>query len=166
MVINITVIYITIIGKDYIMICASDFILNIHRITKLHESMLKTVCEEYGLTLIEAKVISFLHNNPGKDTAADISELRLLKKSNVSLAVEILFQKSMLDRKQDKTDRRKIHLSLTPKAAPVVRSIDSLWEKFQKEIFMGISENELKSFKSVNDKIEKNIIRIIGKDDK
>ena len=148
------------------MVCATDFLFNISRIVKLHESMLKSVCEEYNLTLIEAKVISFLHNNPGKDTAADIAELRMLQKSNVSQAVEILFQKSMISREQDKSDRRKIHLSLTPNSAPIVRSIDDLWEKFKKEIFMGISDEELESFENVNNKMQKNIIRIMGKDDK
>ena len=148
------------------MVCATDFLFNICRIVKLHESMLKSVCEEYNLTLIEAKVISFLHNNPGKDTAADIAELRMLQKSNVSQAVEILFQKSMISREQDKSDRRKIHLSLTPNSAPIVRSIDDLWEKFKKEIFMGISDEELESFENVNNKMQKNIIRIMGKDDK
>lgn len=148
------------------MVCATDFLFNISRIVKLHESMLKSVCEEYNLTLIEAKVISFLHNNPGRDTAADIAELRMLKKSNVSQAVEILFQKSMIKREQDKSDRRKIHLSLTPNSAPIVRSIDDLWEKFKKEIFMGISDEELESFENVNNKMQKNIIRIMGKDDK
>ena len=148
------------------MVCEADFLFNISRIVKLHESMLKSVCEEHSLTLIEAKVISFLHNNPGRDTAADIAELRMLKKSNVSQAVEILFQKSMISREQDKSDRRKIHLSLTPNSAPIVRSIDDLWEKFKKEIFMGISDEELESFENVNNKMQKNIIRIMGKDDK
>ena len=148
------------------MVCATDFLFNISRIVKLHESMLKSVCEEYNLTLIEAKVISFLHNNPGKDTAADIAELRMLQKSNVSQAVEILFQKSMISREQDKSDRRKIHLSLTPNSAPIGRSIDDLWEKFKKGILMGISDEELESFENVNNKMQKNIIRIMGKDDK
>ena len=45
---------------------------------------------------------------------ADIVELRMLLKGNVSQAVESLIQKSLLKREQNKEDRRKIHLSLTP----------------------------------------------------
>ena len=30
--------------------------------------------------LVEAQVVSFLHNNPTKDTAGDIVELRMLSK--------------------------------------------------------------------------------------
>lgn len=71
----------------------SNFLVNIRRIIKLHETMLKQICQDYHLSLIEATIISFLYNNPGKDTAADIVELRMLSKGNVSQAVESLIQK-------------------------------------------------------------------------
>ena len=64
----------------------TEFLMNIRSIIKLHESMLREICGEYQLALIEATIISFLHNNPGKDTAADIVELRMLSKGNVSQA--------------------------------------------------------------------------------
>ena len=84
---------------------------NIRRIVKLYDSMLKPVCERYTLALIEATIISFLYNNPGRDTAADIVEYRMLSKGNVSQAVESLIQKGLLQRCQDTRDRRRIHLS-------------------------------------------------------
>ena len=59
---------------------------NIRRIIKLYDSMLRPICTRYELTAIEATIISFLYNNPGKDTAADIAELRMLSKSNISQA--------------------------------------------------------------------------------
>lgn len=88
----------------------TEFLMNIRSIIKLHESMLREICGEYQLALIEATIISFLHNNPGKDTAADIVELRMLSKGNVSQAVESLIQRSLLRREQDAVDRRRIHL--------------------------------------------------------
>ena len=62
----------------------TDFLLGIRAAMKFQDSLLKQLSETYGLTLIEANVITFLHNNPGKDTAADITELRMLSKGNVS----------------------------------------------------------------------------------
>ena len=50
----------------------TDFLVSIRRINKMHESMLKEICEEYELSLLEANIISFLHNHPSKDTARDI----------------------------------------------------------------------------------------------
>ena len=45
--------------------------MGIRGVIKLYEKMLKRVCTEHHLTVIEADVISFLQNNPEKDTAAD-----------------------------------------------------------------------------------------------
>ena len=84
------------------------------RIGKMHEQMLKELCRQYDLSLIEAKIIAFLHNNPTKDTAGDIAELRMLSKGNVSQAVDLLCQKGFLSKTADQTDRRKTHLSLLP----------------------------------------------------
>ena len=65
----------------------TGFLMNIRRIMKLHDGMLKEICAKYQLTPIEAKIIRFLYNNPEKDTATDIVELRMLQKGNVSAAV-------------------------------------------------------------------------------
>ena len=71
------------------------------RIGKMHEQKLKELCRQYDLSLIEAKIIAFLHNNPTKDTAGDIVELRMLSKGNVSQAVDLLCQKGLLSKTAD-----------------------------------------------------------------
>lgn len=134
----------------------TDFLMTIRRIVKLHESMLKEVCEQYQLSLIEANVISFLYNNPEKDTAADIVELRMLSKGNVSQAVESLIQKSLLQRRTDTQDRRKIHLSLLPEAKPITEAMEAVREAFQSEIFYGLSQEEQEVFEKINDRIVQN----------
>ena len=55
------------------MICITDFLAHIRLTMKLQEQMLKNICETWQLTITEGKVISFLYNNPGKDTAADMT---------------------------------------------------------------------------------------------
>ena len=60
----------------------TDLLVLMQRIGKMHEQMLKELCRQYDLSLIEAKIIAFLHNNPTKDTAGDIVELRMLSKGN------------------------------------------------------------------------------------
>ena len=144
----------------------TDLLIALRRIVKLHDSMLKDVCEEYNLTLIEGKIISFLYNNPEKDTAAEIVELRMLSKGNVSQAVESLIQKSLIRRSQDKNDRRKIHLYLTEKAEPVTSSIVLMRKEFNKEVFFGISQEELDLFHKINDKINDNIRKAMTRREK
>ena len=144
----------------------TDFLTNIRRIIKLHESMLKGICETYRLSLIEATIISFLYNNPGKDTAADIVELRMLSKENVSQAVESLMQKSLLQRRQDTEDRRKIHLSLTQAAQPITASLKELFQQFHEELFFGLSKEELELFDRVNEQIIVNTQNAIARREK
>ena len=130
---------------------------NIRRIVKLYDSMLKPVCERYTLALIEATIISFLYNNPGRDTAADIVEYRMLSKGNVSQAVESLIQKGLLQRCQDTRDRRRIHLSLTGKARPITDEIERVRQIFQDQIFRDFSEEEERQFARYNERIAENI---------
>ena len=139
----------------------ADFLTNIRRMVKLHECMLKRVCQDYQLTLVDATVISFLFNNPGKDTAADIVELRMLSKGSVSQAVEGLIQKSLLRRRQDMEDRRKIHLSLTPDAAPVTKEVEAIRSQFNQEVFFGLSQEEKDLFDRVNQKMMENTKRAL-----
>ena len=134
----------------------TEFLTNIRRIMRLHDSMLRPICGRYELNMIEVTIISFLYNNPGKDTAGDIAELRVLSKSNVSQAVESLIQKSLLQRRQDKEDRRRIHLSLTSEANPITQEIEAVRESFRKQIFRGFTEEEQRQFVRFNDRIAAN----------
>ena len=135
---------------------ATALLTNIRRIIKLYDSMLRPVCTHYGLTAIEATIISFLYNNPGKDTAADIAELRMLSKSNISQAVESLIQRSLLRRRQDTGDRRRIHLSLTSSAEPITKEIELVGRSFQEQVFRGFSEAERDLFTQFNERIAEN----------
>ena len=141
---------------------ATDFLMTVHGMVKLHDRMIKMICGKYQLTLIEGKIISFLHNNPGKDTAGDIVELRKLSKGNVSLAVDSLIQKGMLEREQDQKDRRKIHLSLLAKAKPITDLIESTQNEFEKELFRGFSEEERRVNIKLNDRMVENTMNAMN----
>jgi DNA-binding MarR family transcriptional regulator len=135
----------------------TEYLTTIRRIIRQHDNLLKPVSERYGLTAAEMTVISFLHNNPGKDTAADIVELRMLSKGNVSKAVESLIQKSLLRREPDGEDRRKIHLSLLPAAGPITAEIETARETFREKLFQRFSPEERELFDAFNRRLMENI---------
>ena len=85
-----------------------------------------------------------------------IVELRMLSKSNVSQAVESLIQKSLLQRRQDTADRRRIHLLLTAEAAPITAEIEKVRASFHKKIFRGFTEEEQRLFTAFNERIAEN----------
>ena len=45
----------------------------LRRINRLYDAMQKPVCQRCGLAPLEATILGFLHDNPKKDTAAEIA---------------------------------------------------------------------------------------------
>lgn len=143
----------------------TDLLVLMQRIGKMHEQMLKELCRKYDLSLIEAKIITFLHNNPGKDTAGDIVELRMLSKGNVSQAIDLLCQKGLLTKASDPLDRRKTHLSLLPSCQEVTGAIDHFQMSFYHDLFEGFSLEEFQMFLSLNERLASNVATIYHKGD-
>ena len=117
------------------MLQATEFLRLMRFITKSHEACIQSICREHQLSMMEATIITFLRNNPSVDTAADIAELRMLSKGQVSQAVESLVQKRLVTRQPDASDRRRIHLLLCEKSIPVTDSIDAIQRQFLAGIF-------------------------------
>ena len=109
----------------------TELLFGIRRIVKFYELLLKPVCLQYGLSHMEAEILAFLHNNPGRDTASDIVELRMFKKGNVSQAADSLIERGFLTRERDLGDRRKSHLHLTDASQEILREIERARLSFQ-----------------------------------
>lgn len=122
---------------------STELFTGLRSLFRLYDKLLKKVCMEHDLTVIEADIISFLQNNPGKDTAADIVELRMLSKGAVSKGVDSLIRKSLLERIPDTEDRRKIHLKLMPQAGPVTATVDEVRNEFLEAVLEGFTREEL-----------------------
>ena len=96
-----------------------------------------------GLSMREIHVLLFLANNPGYDTARDISELRGLSKSQVSQAVELLAAEGFLLRTPDEADRRVVHLSITPTGLPLARECQTIQAACGQRLLAGLSEEQV-----------------------
>ena len=115
-------------------------VLLLHRrIQKLYDLHMDDIRKSFSLSRIEITIVSFLHNNPGLDTAGDIVEYRMLSKGNVSQSVEALIQKGYLERLPDSEDRRRIDLLLTDEAAEIVRQIDEVKAGFYRTHTEGLA---------------------------
>ena len=95
-----------------------------------------------GLSMREIHVLLFLANNPGYDTAREISELRGLSKSQVSQAVELLAAEGFLLRTPDEADRRVVHLSITPAGLPLARECQTIQTACGQRLLAGLSEEQ------------------------
>lgn len=95
-----------------------------------------------GLTMREMDVTLFLTNNPGHDTARDVTELRGLSKSQVSAAVDLLAERGLLDRLPDRADRRVVHLALTEAGAALARQGRQIQSACLEKLFSGLTPAE------------------------
>ena len=103
-----------------------------HRFGKDYNAQFAPLLEETGLSMGEMNLLLFLANNPGLDTARDVTEYRGIAKSQVSASVEQLSRQEILRRCPDASDRRVVHLALTEKGKQLARRAqkrqDESWE--------------------------------------
>lgn len=142
----------------------TEFLSGFRRTIKGYDRCLEAIRQRYGLSQAEVTIISFLHNNPSRDTARDIVELRMLQKSNVSAGVESLIRKGFLTRTPDQTDRRRQRLHLREEAAPIVAEIETVKQRFCRGLFAGFTEEELRQYSQLSRRLQENLSRIWEKE--
>ena len=103
----------------------------------------------------------FLANNPGYDTAADISKVRRILKSQVSVSVKSLCEKGLLTGTYKDGNKKSVHLSLTAKAKPVVTYGKKEQSDFAAVLFDGFTDEKIAAFERYHIKILDNIAVLV-----
>lgn len=123
----------------------------------LYEQMVMPVCKEYGLTYMEFTVLMFLVNNPQYDTAAQITKIRRLSKSHVSLSLRGLQAKGLVTGHYFPGNQKKLHLCVTEAAEPVVEQGKKAQKAFGVQLIRGFAEEEVEQLQSFIDRIHENM---------
>ena len=116
----------------------------------------RPLCNEIGIPQTAFDILLFLANNPDYNTAKDVAEIRGLKAN----LVDKLVKEGYLTRMDDKDDRRKVILSCTEKASPIIEKGRSMQKKLYEQLLSGISEEELRTMKHVMEKMMQNMDEI------
>ncbi len=120
--------------------------------------------EREGLTVNEVHVLLFLRNNPGCDTARDVTQLRGLSKSQVSEAVEQLAGKGLLLRTPDPADRRVVHLTVTPTGEPLAEEARAIQAGCGRALLEGVSPEDEVCLRRIMEQVLANAARLAGKE--
>ncbi len=128
-----------------------------HRAQKGYSRLMDPLCQKYNLTRNEMDVLLFLANNPGYDRAIDIVNIRGLSKSHVSLSVSNLEKRGFLTRKEDPTDRRTIHLILTPDSLPITEAGQMAQKRFFSYLHAGVTQEQMDLLVDFARKVNENI---------
>lgn len=120
---------------------------------RYYEGCFTALLEREQLTVRELHVLLFLVNNPDRDTARDVAELRGLPKSQVSGAVELLAARGLLERLPDREDRRVVRLALTASGLALAREAREIQAACIQSIFSPLTKAETEQFQSLLEKI-------------
>lgn len=132
---------------------------------KFYTRQFAPLSQETGLSFRELQVLLFLANNPGHDTARDITVLRGISKSQVSQAVDLLCAEGLLTRRADPADRRIIHLSITPDGQPIARSAQSVQDACSTQLLSGFTAQETADLLSMVNRVMDNAAILAGEVD-
>lgn len=118
-----------------------------------YETLTQSICDQYELTQMEYDILMFLYNNPQYNTAADIVKVRKSTKSHVSTSLKFLEDKGFVEKKQSENNKKHIELILLDSAQEIVQAGRNVQKKFVKNMFRGLTEEEMVMCKSVFSKI-------------
>lgn len=134
-------------------------------ITLYYEALTKAICDKYDLKQMEYDILMFLHFYPQYNKAADIVKIRKSTKSHVSTSLKVLEQKGLIEKKQNSEDKKCIEIFLLKKSEEIINDGIDIQKKFMWDLFEGISEDEMKIFEDVFDKICKNADNFLKESD-
>ena len=122
----------------------------------LYPMMFSSLIKEYRLTQNELDILLFLANNPIYDTAKDIVGVRHLTKSHVSISIDDLVKRGLLERKYFDDNHKVIHLRLLPASAEIIEKGRQCQERFFDLLFDGISKEEREKFAAFLEQLSSN----------
>lgn len=117
----------------------------------------KRIMYRFSLSAAEVDVLMFLANNPSLDTAADISRIRRIPKSQVSLSVRSLCDCGLVSGAYAKGNKKSVHLAVTEDAREIVEYGRKIQKEFYEMIFEGFGEGDRAELLRLHKKIAENI---------
>lgn len=122
-------------------------------ITSYYELLSSEVCDRYELTQMEYDILMFLYNNPQRNTAADIVRYRKSTKSHVSMSLKVLEEKGLIERRIDKDNKKRVEIYILDSADDIIKDGIRVQKQFAKDMFNGLTDDEIALCKQIFKKI-------------
>lgn len=142
-----------------------ELLLNGQQYKKFQEVFYCDIVSQYGISVIDIRVLLFFYEHKSCDTAKDIVQNHFLTKSYVSKSVDRLIDRGYLERRHFKEDRRYIHLVVLDNAMPVIKLIQEKRKKMICKLLEGVQKEELEVLKDIAYKMSDNITEILADKD-
>lgn len=137
----------------------SELMTFLHCGSELVKQLTENAAAKWQLSAPEMRILLFLNQNPGLDTARDVALRCGMSKASVSGNVLKLATRGLLTVDVDLKDRRFQHLSITELAAPILEDSETIARAADAALLGALDEKEheyfltlLKKLNSATDK--------------
>lgn len=127
----------------------------------LMESRFTRIKTDYDLKKVDIEVLYFLSNCKEKNTPTDIYKKLGLNRGHVSQAIDSLCRRELIIAVPDQKDRRYMHYMVSDKAGEIIEQIAEIKQELDRQIFKGITEEEILAYKKTTEKIFKNMQQLL-----
>ena len=138
-----------------------DIILQGGQFKKLLEEQSAELRQKYDMKRAELEILYFLSRSGEHNTSTDIHRQLMMNRGHISQAVDNLCKRKYITAIPDKNDRRYIHYVVSEQAGELISEMTKRREEMNRKILSGISEEELKIYRKVAEKIKENIGELI-----
>lgn len=138
-------------------------VATLRNFVEAYENYCKPICKELKMPQMAFDILMFFANNTEYHTAKDICRMRGFKENIVSVNVNKLVSQGYLIREEITGDRRKIKLSCTEKAQPIVEKGRKMQDEFQVAIRKNISPEEMIVFQKCINTLLENAVELSNK---
>ena len=120
----------------------------IKRISDYIEADANRELEQYGLTMSQARVLSFLLNRRGKTTIQkDVEDYFEIRHSTVIGILQRMEAKGLVVSSVDPGDRRQRIINVTASAVELEKEVENHRDESERRLAAGMSAEELSEFK-------------------
>lgn len=138
-----------------------DIMLRGGSFKKLLEEQSAELRQRYDIKNAELEILYFLSRCGEHDTSTDIHRQLMMNRGHISQAVDSLCRRNYIIAIPDQNDRRYVHYKVSAHAQELVTEMTERRESMNQKILKGISEEELKLYREISEKIKKNIDELI-----
>ena len=118
-----------------------DFAQSLYSISRSFRQTFGRMVSDDDLTLAQWRALSYLSRND-MCRQVDLANLLEIKPITLARVIDKLEELGLVDRVLDKTDRRVFRLTLTTKAAPVIKRMRELINSVQEQALDGLDEKD------------------------
>lgn len=120
----------------------------------VYDKYCQHVIREWGINSTCFQILMFLASFPDYNTARDVCVHRGLKTGIVSVSIEHLVARGLVERRVDPKDRRIQRLYLTDMAQELVESGNEIQNLFYNRLREGLTEEEFNNYYELTKKIQ------------